>query len=79
MGKRKTMKTSDLFVAALENEGVEYIFALPGELTYLYAELMPYPRQSCSRKGLACPMLQPVRQTSVITDSDRHGGGPIKP
>jgi hypothetical protein len=31
LGKRKTMKTSDLFVAALENEGVEYIFALPGE------------------------------------------------
>ncbi|BDA51294.1 probable lactaldehyde dehydrogenase at C-terminar half [Coccomyxa sp. Obi] len=27
----KPMKTSDLFVAALENEGVEYIFALPGE------------------------------------------------
>lgn len=25
------MKTSDLFVKALENEGVEYIFALPGE------------------------------------------------
>ncbi|EIE19978.1 thiamine pyrophosphate protein domain protein TPP-binding protein [Coccomyxa subellipsoidea C-169] len=27
----KAMKTSDLFVAALENEGVEFIFALPGE------------------------------------------------
>ena len=25
------MKTSDLFVRALENEGVEYIFAIPGE------------------------------------------------
>jgi len=25
------MKTSDLFVAALENEGVEYIFGIPGE------------------------------------------------
>lgn len=28
----KKIKASDLFVAALENEGVEYIFALPGEL-----------------------------------------------
>ncbi len=27
----KPMKTSDLLVAALENEGVEYIFALPGD------------------------------------------------
>ncbi|CAK0784038.1 hypothetical protein CVIRNUC_007241 [Coccomyxa viridis] len=27
----KKIKASDLFVAALENEGVEYIFALPGE------------------------------------------------
>ena len=25
------MKTSDLFIKALENEGVEYIFGLPGE------------------------------------------------
>jgi len=25
------MKASDLFVKALENEGVEYIFAIPGE------------------------------------------------
>jgi acetolactate synthase-1/2/3 large subunit len=25
------MKASDLFVKALENEGVEYIFGLPGE------------------------------------------------
>ena len=25
------LKTSDLFVKALENEGVEYIFAVPGE------------------------------------------------
>ncbi len=27
----KTMKASDLFVKCLENEGVEYIFGLPGE------------------------------------------------
>lgn len=27
----RKIKASDLFVAALENEGVEYIFALPGE------------------------------------------------
>lgn len=26
----KPMKASDLFVAALENEGIEYIFAVPG-------------------------------------------------
>lgn len=26
-----TMKTSDLFIKALENEGVEYIFGVPGE------------------------------------------------
>ena len=25
------MKASDLFVEALENEGVEYIFGIPGE------------------------------------------------
>jgi len=25
------MKTSDLFIKALENEGVEYIFGVPGE------------------------------------------------
>ncbi|HEC75119.1 MAG TPA: hypothetical protein ENI26_12235, partial [Methylophaga aminisulfidivorans] len=25
------MKTSDLLVKALENEGVEYIFGIPGE------------------------------------------------
>ena len=25
------MKASDLFIKALENEGVEYIFGLPGE------------------------------------------------
>ena len=25
------MKASDLFIKALENEGVEYIFAVPGE------------------------------------------------
>ena len=25
------MKTSDLFIKALENEGVEYIFGIPGE------------------------------------------------
>lgn len=29
--KYKNMKASDLFVKALENEGVEYVFALPGE------------------------------------------------
>ena len=26
-----TMKVADLFVKCLENEGVEYIFAIPGE------------------------------------------------
>ena len=25
------MKSSDLFVKALENEGVEYVFGIPGE------------------------------------------------
>ena len=25
------MKASDLFIQALENEGVEYIFGIPGE------------------------------------------------
>jgi acetolactate synthase-1/2/3 large subunit len=25
------MKASDLFIKALENEGVEYIFGIPGE------------------------------------------------
>ncbi len=29
--KEKKMKASDLFVKCLENEGVEYIFGIPGE------------------------------------------------
>ena len=28
---KKTMKASDLFVKCLENEGIEYIFGVPGE------------------------------------------------
>ena len=28
----RSLKTSDLFVTALENEGVEYIFAVPGAI-----------------------------------------------
>lgn len=28
---RRPLKTSDLFVAALENENVEWIFAVPGK------------------------------------------------
>lgn len=31
MGNLKNIKASDLFVKALENEGVEYIFGVPGE------------------------------------------------
>lgn len=31
MGSMKDIKASDLFVKALENEGVEYIFGVPGE------------------------------------------------
>ncbi len=31
MGSLKNIKASDLFVKALENEGVEYIFGVPGE------------------------------------------------
>ena len=27
----KSIKASDLFVKALENEGVEYVFGIPGE------------------------------------------------
>ncbi len=27
----RKIKASDLFVQALENEGIEYVFALPGE------------------------------------------------
>lgn len=30
-GQQVTCKASDLFVRALENEGVKYIFAVPGE------------------------------------------------
>ncbi len=32
----RPMKTSDLLVAALENEGVEYIFALPGNISVVF-------------------------------------------
>ncbi len=32
------MKAADLFIKALENEGVEYIFALPGEENILFLE-----------------------------------------
>ncbi|MEE8165014.1 MAG: thiamine pyrophosphate-binding protein, partial [Myxococcota bacterium] len=28
---KKTVKASDLMVQALENEGIEYIFGIPGE------------------------------------------------
>jgi len=31
MDELKDIKASDLFVKALENEGVEYIFGVPGE------------------------------------------------
>lgn len=30
-GKARIMKASDLFIKALESEGVEYIFGIPGE------------------------------------------------
>jgi acetolactate synthase-1/2/3 large subunit len=30
------MKASDLFVRALENEGVEYIFGIPGAETLIF-------------------------------------------
>ena len=31
ISKRFKMKTSDLFIKCLENEGVDYIFGIPGE------------------------------------------------
>ena len=34
------MKASDLFVACLENEGVEYIFGVPGEENLDFLESM---------------------------------------
>ena len=43
-----SLKTSDLFVKALENEGVEYIFAVPGEAT-LHRPAMPR-----ASSGLLC-------------------------
>ena len=41
------MKTSDLFIKALENEGVEYIFGVPGEENLDFLESL---RQSKSIK-----------------------------
>ncbi len=34
------MNASDLFIKALENEGVEYIFGVPGEENLDYLEAM---------------------------------------
>ena len=42
----RSLKTSDLFVAALENEGVEYIFAVPGRLTIHHAAATPLTKIS---------------------------------
>ena len=41
---QRSLKTSDLFVAALENEGVEYIFAVPGALSHQTSVPFPHIR-----------------------------------
>lgn len=46
----KPMKTSDLFVAALENEGVEYIFALPGNTCVMRTAHCMHSSTSLRRK-----------------------------
>ena len=42
-------KGSDLLVAALENEGVEYIFGVPGEENLDVVEALTQFAPSCSR------------------------------
>ena len=42
------MKASDLFIQALENEGVEYIFGIPGEENLDILESSGNPKKSSS-------------------------------
>ena len=39
------MKASDLFIQALENEGVEYIFGIPGEENLDILESLRNPKK----------------------------------
>ena len=52
------MKASDLFVAALENEGVQYIFGVPGALMHADRE------QSAQLALIVCVYMLCSRRTS---------------
>ena len=43
----KKVKASDLFVQALENEGIEYVFALPGKSLKIHDYIEPQKSSSC--------------------------------
>ena len=40
------MKASDLFIKALENEGVEYVFGIPGEENLDFWSPSAHPKKS---------------------------------
>ena len=44
--QQSTIKASDLFIQALEAEGVEYIFAVPGEENLDMVDISTYPADS---------------------------------
>ena len=48
------MKASDLFVKALENEGVEYIFGIPGEENLDLLESLRTSRCSATLRSKSC-------------------------
>ena len=41
------MKASDLFVRCLENEGIEFIFGVPGEENADFVMSLERPERSC--------------------------------
>lgn len=49
--KREQVKASDLFIRALENEGVEFVFGLPGEENL---DVLESIRKSESIKMVVC-------------------------
>jgi len=55
-GKPKTVKASDLMVQALENEGVEYIFGIPGEEISTCSRAFAIRRSSSSSRDMSRPL-----------------------
>ena len=60
------MKASDLFIQCLENEGVQYIFDVPGEENLDFLD-------SLSRSGIRL-ILTPHEQAAGFMDNMPYGG-----